>query len=304
MLLTQASGILLGTTQIFKIYRGSTLVWQAASQLDVNTLFYVDSVQKADGQALESTVISAMNTFITGCKADGTWSGLQSSCLMAGPRTLTGALQPLMLGQPGPTNYNFNTNDYNRTSGIHSSGTRAGTAKFLDTNRRFDADGFGNQHMAVYVTKALAGTSTYMGIVGATNEYSSIGAHFGAAPYVRQLQFYCQNSKTDYAANQSAVATGYIGINSIANYVLYAQYGYRFSQSDHIASNNSTPYYPPITGTAYVFSRGNYLSIPKQEYNCSATLSYYSFGPKIPSQSLLDSRITQYMQTIQSLGLS
>jgi hypothetical protein len=52
---------------------------------------YIAAVEAADGQLLEFAVGKAMNNFIVGCKADGTWDAIKASCILSGARTLTGA---------------------------------------------------------------------------------------------------------------------------------------------------------------------------------------------------------------------
>jgi hypothetical protein len=62
----------------------------------------------------------AVGNFIEGCKADGIWSSIKASCLLAGPDTLAGALVPLV--GPTPSNSSFSNTDYNRTAGLIGDG--------------------------------------------------------------------------------------------------------------------------------------------------------------------------------------
>ena len=50
-------------------------------------------------------LVDAYDAFITGCKADGTWSAIKTSCIMAGWDNLNGALVPLV--GTASTNFNF-----------------------------------------------------------------------------------------------------------------------------------------------------------------------------------------------------
>ena len=59
---------------------------------DADVVAYVVAVESADGNRLEDGVISAFDSFITGCKSDGIWTALKASCILAGARTLSGAL--------------------------------------------------------------------------------------------------------------------------------------------------------------------------------------------------------------------
>lgn len=73
--------------------------------LDSDALAYITAVETADGQALEDGIKLAYNDFIVGCKTDGIWSAIKASCILAGARTLDGALTPLA-GAP-PADYGF-----------------------------------------------------------------------------------------------------------------------------------------------------------------------------------------------------
>jgi hypothetical protein len=72
---------------------------------DTDAQAYITAVETADGAALEAGVKTAINNFVVGCKADGIWSAIKASCILAGARTLTGALIPL--AGTAPTNFDF-----------------------------------------------------------------------------------------------------------------------------------------------------------------------------------------------------
>jgi hypothetical protein len=56
---------------------------------------YIQAVETADAQALEPATRKAINNFVIGCKQDGIWEAIKASCILAGARTLDGALVPL-----------------------------------------------------------------------------------------------------------------------------------------------------------------------------------------------------------------
>jgi hypothetical protein len=122
---------------------------------DQDALTYLAAVEAADGQALESATRLAVNAFVKGCKADGIWPAIKASCILAGARTLTGALVPL--AGPAPTNFNFVAGDYNRKTGLVGDGS----TKYLSANRLANADPTNNCHMAAYVS--TVGTQGIMG---------------------------------------------------------------------------------------------------------------------------------------------
>jgi hypothetical protein len=72
---------------------------------------------------------SPSTTFVNGCKADGIWNAIKASCILAGARTLNGALVPLV--GTAPTNFNFVDWCYNRKTGLVGDGS----TKYLDSNR-------------------------------------------------------------------------------------------------------------------------------------------------------------------------
>jgi len=107
---------------------------------DRDALKYIDAVEQADGEKLEPGIRKAINSFIVGCKSDNTWDAIKASCILAGARTLEGALIPLV-GAP-PTNNNFIANDYNREIGLKGNGID----KYLNTNRQNNIDPQNSKH--------------------------------------------------------------------------------------------------------------------------------------------------------------
>jgi hypothetical protein len=73
--------------------------------LDPDAKAYIAAVETADGQALEPAIRTAYDQFIRGCKSDGIWDAIKASCILAGARSLSGALVPLV--GAAPTNNNF-----------------------------------------------------------------------------------------------------------------------------------------------------------------------------------------------------
>ena len=113
---------------------------------DADATAYLTAVQAADGQVLEPAVRLAVNSFIKGCKADGIWTAIKASCILAGARTLTGALIPLV--GTVPTNFNFVSGDYNRETGLVGDGS----TKYLDSNRANNADPQNSNHNTCWVS--------------------------------------------------------------------------------------------------------------------------------------------------------
>jgi hypothetical protein len=96
---------------------------------DPDALAYIAAVETADGATLEDGVKSAINNFVGGCKSDGIWSAIKASCVLAGARTITGALTPLVGTAPTPVS--FVSGDYNRKTGLIGNTS----TKYLNSNR-------------------------------------------------------------------------------------------------------------------------------------------------------------------------
>jgi hypothetical protein len=122
------------------------------SSFDADARSYILAVEAVDGQSLELGVQVAINQFVLGCKADGIWTAIKASCILAGARTLTGALVPLV--GTAPTNVNFVSGDYARKTGLKSNVN----TKFLNSNRPNNADGKDDHHLSAYCTENPTGS--------------------------------------------------------------------------------------------------------------------------------------------------
>jgi len=122
--------------------------WQP---MDSDAAAYITAVETADGQELEEKTKIAIDNFVLGCKADGIWPAIKASCILAGARTLAGALVPLV--GTAPTNVSFVSGDYNRKTGLVGDGS----TKYLDSNRNNNADPQDNQHNAVWASSVATG---------------------------------------------------------------------------------------------------------------------------------------------------
>jgi hypothetical protein len=180
-----------------------TLRWSPGFNVmtDADAIAYVNAVETADGQLLEFGVGKAINDFVVGCKLDGIWNAIKASCILAGARTLAGALVPLV--GTAPTNNNFVAGDYNRKTGLVGNGS----TKYLNSNRNNNADPQDSQHLSCYVS--TVGASIAMSML--VNGFATGASHIGAAG-VRS-----RNS----VPLGSAMTTGHNGISrsSSASYV-------------------------------------------------------------------------------------
>jgi len=135
---------------------GKVTLRQTWQPMDPDAAAYITAVETADGQALEEKVKIAIDNFVLGCKADGIWSAIKASCILAGARTLNGALVPLV--GTAPTNFNFVSGDYNRETGLAGDGS----TKYLNSNRNNNTDPQNSKHLAVYIQTTGAAPCAYI----------------------------------------------------------------------------------------------------------------------------------------------
>jgi hypothetical protein len=154
---------------------GKVTLRQTWQPMDPDAAAYITAVETADGQVLEEKVKIAIDNFVLGCKADGIWSAIKASCILAGARTLSGALVPLV--GVAPTNYNFVSGDYDRETGLVGDGS----TKYLDSNRNNNADPQDNNHNSSFIStlgngavisSATGGSTPGTNIIGSTNTRS------------------------------------------------------------------------------------------------------------------------------------
>jgi hypothetical protein len=229
---------------------------------DQDALTYLAAVETADGQALESGVRLAVNAFVKGCKNDGIWPAIKASCILAGARTLQGALVPLV-GTAPTNNGPFVNADYDRETGLQGDGN----TKFLSSNRANNADPQANAHHAVYAT-SIDTVSGRQYIAAGGNRLVQIATNNNLNTRVNDAT---SNSVTSGNAN------GFIGV-SRGNPLFYTT---RANQTTSAAVNVAVTTHP--NNTVLIFS-GNNAPV-------NARLAFYSIGESL-DLALLDARVT------------
>lgn len=227
---------------------------------------YIAAVELADGQLLETGVKTAIGNFINGCISDGNWQAIKASCILAGARSLAGALVPLKGNIP--TNSNFVNGDYNRKTGL----TGNGNTKYLLANRLSSLEPQNSFHLAINRT---AGTADLQCGIGNDLAYQSGSNYiaFSTNTYFR--------SRTNGEVFISGNTTGFIG-HSRSN----------SSQITARASSASTVF-SLASQTPRSTNIGVYAGWDGTHYS-SQTLSFYSIGEAV-DLALLDARITTLM---------
>jgi len=241
---------------------------------DSDALAYIKAVEEADGQTLEREVRNAINQFVRGCKGDGIWDAIKASCILAGARTLDGALVPLK--GPAPTNEGpFVSGDYNRKTGLLSNGT----TKSLDSNRNNNADPQDSKHLSVFVhtpptiTVAFKG---YIGIGGGASGSSVIGQNQLNSNLYSRL-----NNVTADILTISPQPVGFIGSSRSSS----TGYTLRRTQTNVTLTRASQV---PFDGTVGVFRE----TLARSD----CRLQWYSIGESL-DLSKLEARLTTLINT-------
>jgi hypothetical protein len=243
---------------------------------------YILRVEAADGQPLEQQVRGAINSFVIGCKADGIWTSLVTSCIMAGARTVAGAIIPLRGN--APTNNNFVAGDYSRTLGLLGNDSN----KYLTTGyNNNDTTNFpqNDSHISCYVSASqtdasgvLVGTQNTIGNILSINHNLTTNiifrnrANTGRSVSVAPLGF--QASTRNNSANFSSRAT---------------QSGGSISDATTTVASGTPP--NQLFGVFCGFSgaTANQFS--------AARMSFYSIGKSLTIANL-DIRVTTLMSTL------
>jgi hypothetical protein len=252
-------------TLIIEKPTGAKLVMAQVSQpLDADAQAYVNAVEVADRERIEDPVRFAINNFVIGCKADGIWSAIKASCILAGARTLTGVLVPLV--GTAPTNVSFVSGDYNRKTGLVGDGS----TKYLNSNRNNNADPQNSKHHSVYVSTV----ATQAGILNGAQVGGATGQSGIAVAGSLENTFRVNNA----AATTYSLTSGFLGISRS----LSTEVNIRRNSSNATESRTSETPVNEVIGILGRTTNANYSN---------ARLAFYSIGESL-DLALLDTRVT------------
>ena len=247
------------------------LMGQAGYDPDAQT--YFNAVETADGQALELAVKAAINDFVKGCKADGIWSAIKASCILAGARTLTGALQPLV--GTAPTNFNFVAGDYDRKTGLKGNGS----TKYLNSNRNNNADPLNSKHLSVFVTQK----ATNIGILIGTDD--GVGGSRIVSHTTANISSYSVNTDNNFKTVTGVGLSDFVGASRASSSLI------NFRYSNGLVDSFSNTSAGPLNLDVLVFKRNSGTFT-------NARQSFYSIGEDL-DLALLDTRLTRLMAEMQ-----
>ena len=234
--------------------------------LDPDAAAYIAAVEAADTQALEPAVRAAINDFVVGCKADGIWNAIKASCILAGARTLTGALVPLV--GAAPTNFNFVSGDYNRKTGLVGNGS----TKYLDSNRNNNADPQDSNHNAVFATAASTSTGRIISAGAVEPGVNSI-VTFTPPPYASRNR----SSASFSHPSASTSGTGLMGTSRQSS----SEYVFQVSGNSATLLGASQT---PLNANILIYQGGG-------SFYSNARIAFYSIGESL-DLALLDARVT------------
>jgi hypothetical protein len=255
-----------------------TLVWRPGFQFDADASTYIEAVEAADTQALETGVRYAINDFVIGCKQDGIWSAIKASCILAGARTLAGALIPL--AGTAPTNNNFVSGDYNRKTGLKGDGS----TKYLASNVLRSQNPSASNHLSVHVTQAVTHGSiaqNYAYYIGSSDTQSIVSSSI--------LSYIAMSANSGWQNTGALGATGFLGVNR-----------------GSISTVNSQ-----IRNASQAFSAGVLTGLDRDirilmGYNTdhwnNGRITFYSIGESL-DLAKLDARVTALITAFQAPGV-
>jgi hypothetical protein len=273
----------LGAVNVEAAYLGAVQVFGAAAPaVDPDAAAYIAAVEAADTQALEPAVQTAINGFVVGCKTDGIWNAIKASCIMAGARTLAGALVPLK--GTAPTNFNFVSADYDRKTGLK--GDR--TTKHLNSNTNSNSVPQNSIHFSVYTTEsATINTDTTL----IASQFIASGSDFNDIFSASNNGLVFRNRRGSLGIVVPSPAGNVVGfLGSTRN--LSTAFDARYDSQDATISTSSLS---PLDANFYVFARNT--STGAASLRSDARLSFYSIGESL-DLAALDARVSALMTAI------
>jgi hypothetical protein len=224
----------------------------------------------ADNQALEQGVQQAVNQFVIGCKADGIWNAIKASCILAGARTLEGALVPL--AGTAPTNFNFASGDYNRKTGLVGDGS----TKYLNTNRNNNADPQNSKHLAAYIS--TTGISLNMSYIA--TEFAEGGSHISVSSTSASSLGLRSNSSGAIWPGSNSNTVGFTGHSRASSAGVS-------TRANGVGATADITSETPLNRALTLYARN---ASPPTNYS-NARLAFYSIGESL-DLALLDARVT------------
>lgn len=225
-------------------------------------------------------LLDAIDSFITGCKSDGTWNSIKTSCIMAGWSNLSGALTPLV--GVAPSVFNFASGDYNRITGLAGDGS----TKYLLTNSNPNTAPETNTRFTYAV---------YISTLPTVSDAAAFGYRGNLANELLQLHIRSSGTIASFYPKTTAViptgvsAVGFLGGSRVGNSIVFRQNNVNISGSTALTQNFSNQTnvgvfaFREVNGDRVNYSNGR--------------MSFYLQGDFM-NLNLLDARISGLMVAI------
>ena len=243
---------------------------------DADAVDYLTRMAAADGAGVEVSVAVAVDEFFANAKELGVFSALKACCILAGARTLEGAVVPVV--GTAPTGVNFASGDYSRTAGLKGDGT-----SYLDSGRANDADPQNDNHVAAYVTAGYV----------AINNGALIGAQNAASAYT-------MTGTVSY--NRGSIGNSAIQITSAGLYAssrkTQASFLYIRPPDDAQSLVSNSAIASGFSNNVFVYGYSN--SSGSLVSPTDATVAFYSAGTGMDSDGLaaLDTAVSNLITAI------
>ena len=241
----------------------SRVVGSRFTGYDPDALIYINAIEVLDGQSLEEGVKTAYNNFVIGCKTDGIWSSIKSSCILAGARTLSGALTPLVGN--APTNIGFITTDYSRKQGLTGD-----KSSYLNTN--YSGHIANNQHLIIQKTSNNTNNGSYSALAGVNTVDAAWAFLRSQSPIAGGRLEYGIGPGPGLFSNTQTVSS-FVGINQSGTSFIARQ-----SASNEVDTLTQTPVTVTDFEPFYIFADNNNNSV---RFQSDFRVFYYSIGESV-----------------------
>jgi len=242
---------------------------------DADAIDYLTRVAAADGAGVEVSVAVAVDAFVRDLKATpGLFSALKACCILAGARTLAGALVPVVGDAPTNVANGFVEGDYTRggaTPGLTGDGT-----SYIDSGRPGTADGQNDHHIAFHSTTGCGNTWP-------------IGVRHAVSPNVYTLAGYTFFSRTSSAlgggTNPPAGTFGTSRSEPGSFNTMYASGAVQNYVAPSLAAVNDDTHF------VFAFNQSG------AAYKTTGTIAFYSIGTSLSLEDL-DTAVTNLITAI------
>ena len=220
----------------------------------------------------EAALALAINSFVVGCKSDGTWDAIKACCIMAAWDGLNGALYPLKGAAPTNVGGLFVTGDYNRETGLIGDGSN----KSINSNRNNNVDPQNSFHYSLYATTAATTyAKAYFGVGNNETGATNFGLIDASSLFIR-----CRSSASSILSTTGA---GFLGAsrNNSASFTARSN----GSSSTFIQASET-----PLNALLHIFSTSS-------GFHSNPRVAFYSIGESL-DLALLDTRVTRLVAEI------